>query len=342
VSVDHNPTVTTFDANLDIAIGADSIDNPTVNFVGDIGEIIFYSNKLDDTTRHLVEMYLADKWLGVHSCDPNPCQNNGVCVMGNAGVQSYHCQCPQGKIGDNCESNDLCATTPCHNGATCATVTGVLQCTCADGWQGATCDVFSREALLAARISHLEREGPRAHYHKLLNAISDMKASLEDPNGPVQNAAVRGATQSIWQSAAAQVKQIYQKGAEDHITFETQANEPLTMPSWATTDSTAITSLLQLTLTPHTSHKVEIPTPAGDSTNTFLLETSEHTVPHHASSSSSSSSSFSLAENSPLRTFMETEANLLQVALNLHEHGLSLAELQGDRDVPYASLPFHS
>jgi len=266
--------------------------------------------------------------------------------MGSLGITSYHCQCPQGKQGSTCQYDDLCATTPCHNGATCVSNAGQLQCTCADGWQGATCDTFSREALLAARISHLEREGPRAHYHKLLNAIYDMKAEMSDPNGPVQNAAVAGATQSIWQSAATQVQQIYQKGAEQQIAFQTAAGEPLTVPSWAQTDNAAITSLLQMTMTPHaTSGKISIPTPSGDSVNTFLLQTGERILPHASSVSSSSSSSpnfLALGENSPLRTFMEMEANLLQVALNLHERGMSLAELEGDVDIPFDQLPFHN
>jgi len=286
-----------------------------------------------------VEMYLAEKWLGVHPCSPDPCKNGGVCVMGDKGINSFHCQCPQGKEGELCEFQDLCATTPCHNGATCSSEKGALSCVCADGWQGPVCDIFSREALLAARISHLEREGPRAHYHKLLNAIAEMKADMEDPNGPVRNAAVRGATQSIWQSAATQVQQIYQKGAEDHITFQTTANAPLTPPSWANTDTAAITALLQMTLTPHPSvNSLSVPTPQGDATHTFLLQTGETIVPSHSSSSSSHSS---LTDNTPLRTFMEVEANLLQVALNLHERGLSLAELEGEHDIPYHQLPFH-
>jgi len=277
-----------------------------------------------------VEMYLAEKWLGVHPCSPLPCKNGGQCAIGSQGITSFTCSCPQGKQGTSCEFDDLCATTPCHNGATCDSNRGALSCTCADGWQGATCDVFSREALLGARISHLEREGPRAHYHKLLNAISDMKAEMEDPNGPVQNAAVRGATQSIWQSAAQQVKQIYQKGAENQIQFQLSSNQPLSVPSWASTDSAAITSLLQLTLTPHPAdNKVTVASSEG--TGTFFLQTGEQVIPHASSS---------LAENSPLRTFMEVEANLLQVALNLHERGLSLAEVEGEKDIPYHTLPF--
>jgi len=333
VSVPHNPTVTTFDANLDIALGADSITSPTVNFVGDIGEILFYKQKLDDTQRHTVEMYLAEKWLGVHPCSPNPCKSGGACVMGSMGVNSFHCMCPSGKAGDNCEFEDACASTPCHNGATCLSTKGVLTCTCVEGWQGATCDTFSREALLAARISHLEREGPRAHYHKLLQAIAEMKSEMEDPNGPIQNAAVRGASNSVWQSAASQVKQIYQKAAEDHIQFETTNNQPLTAPSWAQTDSSAITALLQTTLTSISPTHISVASSTDNSMNTFLLETAESTLPH-------SSSDFSMAEHSPLRVFMEVEANLLQVALNLHQHGLSLAEIEGESEIPYHQLPF--
>jgi len=334
VSVPHNPTVTTFDSNFDIAIGGDTITNPAVNFVGDIGEIIFYKQKLDDTQRHTVEMYLADKWLGVHPCDPLPCKQGAQCVMGEMGVNSYHCMCPVGLMGNQCQFADLCASTPCHNGGTCTSTQGVLLCACLEGWQGATCDTFSREALLASRISHLEREGPRAHYHKLLEAIAEMKAEMEDPNGPIRNAAVRGATQSVWQSAAQQVKQIYQKAAEDHIQFLTSSNQPLTPPSWAATDSGAITALLQTTLTPTSPVHLSVPS-SGDDINTFLLQTSESTLTNHHLHDS-------MTEDSPLRTFMEVEANLLQVALNLHERGMSLAELEGDTEIPFHQLPLHS
>jgi hypothetical protein len=196
-----------------------------------------------------------------------------------------------------------------------------------------------------------------------------MKADLEDPNGPVRNAAVRGATQSVWQSAAQQVKQIYTKAAEDHVQFLTSNNQPLTPPSWAQTDASAITALLQMTLTPHPSTPDRVTVPSvgeGDAdTNTFLLQTSEQdrtktrTVPTPTTSSfssslSTSSSTSSLnptptalisekdqasmgdyAEDSPLRVFMEMEANLLQVALNLHEHGLSMPELEGEKAIPF-------
>jgi len=244
-------------------------------------------------------------------------------------------------MGDQCQFDDLCASTPCHNGATCTSNQGALTCECAEGWQGDTCDTFSREALLASRITHLEHEGPRAHYHKLLQAIADMKAEMEDPNGPIRNAAVRGATQSVWQSAAQQVKQIYQKAAEDHVQFLASSNQPLTPPSWAATDGGAITALLQTTLTPVSPIHLSVPS-FGNSFDTFLLQTSESTINNHpASHSTSFIEQDSMAEDSPLRTFMEVEANLLQVALNLHERGLSLAELEGDTEIPFHHLPMH-
>jgi len=36
---------------------------------------------------------------------------------------------------------------------------------------------------------------------------------------------------------------------------------------------------------------------------------------------------------------MEMEANLLQVALNLHERGLSLAQLEGGSEMPFHEIP---
>jgi hypothetical protein len=47
-----------------------------------------------------------------------PCQNQGTCR--NTGQGSYHCTCPEGFTGTNCEiEKDDCQHHSCLNGGTC-------------------------------------------------------------------------------------------------------------------------------------------------------------------------------------------------------------------------------
>ena len=39
-------------------------------------------------------------YLDINDCEPNPCQNGGVCVDGN---NDHTCNCVTGYGGDNCE-----------------------------------------------------------------------------------------------------------------------------------------------------------------------------------------------------------------------------------------------
>ena len=39
-------------------------------------------------------------YADVNECDSDPCQNEGQCVNTLGG---YHCVCPQGLLGTNCE-----------------------------------------------------------------------------------------------------------------------------------------------------------------------------------------------------------------------------------------------
>jgi hypothetical protein len=89
----------------------------------------------------------------INECsDPDPCQNSGICSETSDGITLtvgvYHCLCPIGYSGTNCEEDiNECDPDPCQNGATCSetsdgmTLTpGVYHCECADGYNGTDCD----------------------------------------------------------------------------------------------------------------------------------------------------------------------------------------------------------
>ena len=59
----------------------------------------------------------------------------------NLGSES-RCSCPPGFGGRQCELlTRSCDTNPCHNGATCISVSGTYHCACAAGYTGFNCDV---------------------------------------------------------------------------------------------------------------------------------------------------------------------------------------------------------
>uniref|UniRef100_A0A8C9TA93 Slit homolog 3 (Drosophila) n=1 Tax=Scleropages formosus TaxID=113540 RepID=A0A8C9TA93_SCLFO len=74
-------------------------------------------------------------------CLSTPCQNNGTCVGDATG--SYHCTCPFGYKGRNCEiAINACISFPCANGGTCHVSPGQEDhCTCPAGFEGQRCEV---------------------------------------------------------------------------------------------------------------------------------------------------------------------------------------------------------
>uniref|UniRef100_W5KTN6 Slit homolog 3 (Drosophila) n=1 Tax=Astyanax mexicanus TaxID=7994 RepID=W5KTN6_ASTMX len=76
-------------------------------------------------------------------CLATPCQNNGTCVSDVTG--SYHCTCPFGYKGRNCEiAANACLSQPCINGGTCHLTPGQeghFSCVCPPGFEGQRCEV---------------------------------------------------------------------------------------------------------------------------------------------------------------------------------------------------------
>ncbi|GAA6099215.1 slit homolog 3 protein [Tachysurus ichikawai] len=76
-------------------------------------------------------------------CRANPCQNNGTCISDVTG--SYHCTCPFGYKGRNCEiPMNACLSQPCINGGTCHLSPGQdghYSCVCLPGFEGEKCEV---------------------------------------------------------------------------------------------------------------------------------------------------------------------------------------------------------
>ncbi|KAM6924252.1 slit homolog 3 protein [Xenentodon cancila] len=76
-------------------------------------------------------------------CLAAPCRNNGTCVSDAAG--SYHCTCPHGFKGQNCELPiNACISFPCSNGGTCLIQTGHedhFSCACPPGFEGTSCEI---------------------------------------------------------------------------------------------------------------------------------------------------------------------------------------------------------
>ncbi|XP_014055552.1 slit homolog 3 protein isoform X1 [Salmo salar] len=76
-------------------------------------------------------------------CLAGPCLNNGTCASDVSG--SYHCTCPIGYKGQNCEiAINACISLPCANGGTCHLMPGQVEqfsCACPPGYEGLQCEV---------------------------------------------------------------------------------------------------------------------------------------------------------------------------------------------------------
>uniref|UniRef100_A0A673YMU1 Slit homolog 3 (Drosophila) n=1 Tax=Salmo trutta TaxID=8032 RepID=A0A673YMU1_SALTR len=98
--------------------------------------LVLYGNKIAEIPKGLFDGLCAP-------CLAGPCLNNGTCASNVSG--SYHCTCPFGYKGQNCEiSINACISFPCANGGTCYVIPGQedqFSCTCPPGYEGLQCEV---------------------------------------------------------------------------------------------------------------------------------------------------------------------------------------------------------
>jgi hypothetical protein len=111
---------------------------------------------LEDNIRFLGdakgEIERAAVLCGKDLCNPDPCQNSGVCsessTDGSIAAGSIACACSAGYDGSTC-GNDIneCAVAPCENSGVCSESStdssialGSYACECSAGYDGSTCE----------------------------------------------------------------------------------------------------------------------------------------------------------------------------------------------------------
>uniref|UniRef100_A0A1A7Y6I2 Delta-like protein n=2 Tax=Iconisemion striatum TaxID=60296 RepID=A0A1A7Y6I2_9TELE len=91
---------------------------------------------------------LCETNWGGHLCDKDlnycgthqPCLNGGTCI--NTGPDKYQCTCADGYSGASCErAEHACLSNPCSNGGSCSETSQGYECRCAPGWSGPSCTI---------------------------------------------------------------------------------------------------------------------------------------------------------------------------------------------------------
>ncbi|PAA55287.1 hypothetical protein BOX15_Mlig020206g1 [Macrostomum lignano] len=106
---------------------------------------ICHVNETDGVPRCLCpEGFLGENCEIDNPCYSSPCQNGAPCRNSAVG---FACDCPPDFIGDRCETAkpNYCASGPCRNGGDCVSGTDGFSCTCPTGFKGALCERFASE-----------------------------------------------------------------------------------------------------------------------------------------------------------------------------------------------------
>lgn len=84
-------------------------------------------------------------------CNPNPCQNSGVC---EEGIDGPICKC-RGFTGEFCtiDVNECLHQNPCHNGGTCINSPGGFTCICPGNTTGLYCNDLAHISMLPRKYA---------------------------------------------------------------------------------------------------------------------------------------------------------------------------------------------
>jgi len=102
----------------------------------------------------------------IDPCQPNPCQNGSVCSF--TSFDSYTCACSPGFTGKTCGTEiDPCQPNPCQNGGSCRADGGSVVCACDDGFTGSQCENPEKVCSTCAKDSPCTRTNiaAGAYYH---------------------------------------------------------------------------------------------------------------------------------------------------------------------------------